>query len=215
MANIEKLKQNLLREGFQVSCFETAQEACAYLNGAIDGVSVGFGGSQTVRDMGLYEQLSAHNRCYWHWDPATQGIPAEATNADVYISSLNGVSEDGELINIDGRGNRVASTLFGHKKFTLSSGSTRSPRTTTPPSGGREAIAAPMNAKRLEKKDPCVQTGRCMNCSSPGASAAVWSSSGRSPCHRGDGSGYRQPVPGILTHPLPHAASGQRKEIPP
>lgn len=167
MANIEKLKQNLLREGFQVSCFETAQEACAYLNGAIDGVSVGFGGSQTVRDMGLYEQLSAHNRCYWHWDPATQGIPAEATNADIYISSLNGVSEDGELINIDGRGNRVASTLFGHKKVYFIIGVNKIAPDYDAALWRARNIAAPMNAKRLKKKTPCVQTGRCMNCSSP------------------------------------------------
>ena len=135
MADIEKLKQNLLREGFLVSCFDTAQEACAYLNSAIDGVSVGFGGSQTVRDMGLYEQLAGHNQCYWHWDKVNNVIPPEATNAEVYISSLNGVSENGELINIDGGGNRVAPST-ATKRSTSSSGKTRSPRTTTPPSGG-------------------------------------------------------------------------------
>ena len=168
MANIEKLRQNLLREGFQVSCFETAQEACAYLNGAIDGVSVGFGGSQTVRDMGLYEQLSAHNRCYWHWDPATQGIPAEATNADVYISSLNGVSEDGELINIDGRGNRVASTLFGHKKVYFIIGVNKIAPDYDAALWRARNIAAPKNAQRLKRKTPCAEKGdRCYNCNSP------------------------------------------------
>ena len=168
MANIEKLKQNLLREGFQVSCFETAQEACAYLNGAIDGVSVGFGGSQTVRDMGLYEQLSAHNRCYWHWDPATQGIPAEATNADVYISSLNGVSEDGELINIDGRGNRVASTLFGHKKVYFIIGVNKIAPDYDAALWRARNVASPKNARRLGKKTPCAVRGdKCYDCKSP------------------------------------------------
>ena len=168
MANIEKLKQNLLREGFQVSCFETAQEACAYLNGAIDGVSVGFGGSQTVRDMGLYEQLSAHNRCYWHWDPATQGIPAEATNADVYISSLNGVSEDGELINIDGTGNRVASTIFGHEEVYFLVGSNKIAPDYDAALWRARNIASPKNAQRLGKKTPCAVRGdKCYDCKSP------------------------------------------------
>lgn len=167
MADIEKLKQNLLREGFLVSCFDTAQEACAYLNSAIDGVSVGFGGSQTVRDMGLYEQLAGHNQCYWHWDKVNNVIPPEATNAEVYISSLNGVSENGELINIDGGGNRVASTLYGHKKVYFIIGENKIAPDYDAALWRARNIAAPLNARRLEKRTPCVQTGRCMNCASP------------------------------------------------
>lgn len=167
MADIEKLKQNLLREGFLVSCFDTAQEACAYLNSAIDGVTVGFGGSQTVRDMGLYEQLSGHNQCYWHWDKVNNVIPPEATNAQVYITSLNGVSENGELINIDGGGNRVASTLYGHQKVYFIIGENKIAPDYDAALWRARNIAAPLNAKRLEKHTPCVQTGRCMNCTSP------------------------------------------------
>lgn len=167
MADIEKLKQNLLREGFLVSCFDTAQEACAYLNSAIDGVTVGFGGSQTVRDMGLYEQLSAHNQCYWHWDKVNNVIPPEATNAQVYITSLNGVSENGELINIDGGGNRVASSLYGHQKVYFIIGENKIAPDYDAALWRARNIAAPLNAKRLEKHTPCVQTGRCMNCTSP------------------------------------------------
>ena len=167
MADIEKLKQNLLREGFLVSCFDTAQEACAYLNSAIDGVTVGFGGSQTVRDMGLYEKLSAHNQCYWHWDKVNNVIPPEATNAQVYITSLNGVSENGELINIDGGGNRVASSLYGHQKVYFIIGENKIAPDYDAALWRARNIAAPLNAKRLEKHTPCVQTGRCMNCTSP------------------------------------------------
>lgn len=167
MADIEKLKQNLLREGFLVSCFDTAQEACAYLNSAIDGVTVGFGGSQTVRDMGLYEKLSAHNQCYWHWDKVNNVIPPEATNAQVYITSLNGVSENGELINIDGGGNRVASSLYGHQKVYFIIGENKIAPDYDAALWRARNIAAPLNAKRLEKRTPCVQTGRCMNCASP------------------------------------------------
>lgn len=167
MPNIEKLTKNLLKEGFLVSHFATAEEACVYLNRVIDGVSVGFGGSQTVRDMGLFEQLSTHNDCYWHWIKPANIIPSEATNAEVYLCSLNGVSENGELINIDGGGNRVASTLYGHKKLYFIIGSNKIAPDYDAALWRARNIAAPLNAKRLEKKTPCVTTGRCMNCASP------------------------------------------------
>lgn len=87
MADIQKLRKNLEREGFQSSFFETAAAASDYLDACLDGVSIGFGGSQTVRDMGLYERLERHNQCSWHWikEPGRDTIPAEATNAKVYI----------------------------------------------------------------------------------------------------------------------------------
>ena len=88
MADITKLRRNLEREGFRTSYFETAEEACAYLNQELDGTTIGFGGSQTVRDMGLYEQLASHNTCIWHWDKEKNVIPKDATDAAVYILSL-------------------------------------------------------------------------------------------------------------------------------
>ena len=83
-------------------------------NAQLDAMEIGFGGSVTVRELGLYEQLSQHNTCFWHWDGAS---PAQAGSAPVYISSVNGVAETGELVNIDGAGNRVAAGLFGNKKL--------------------------------------------------------------------------------------------------
>lgn len=170
MADVEKLRKNLEREGFQTSCFDTAADCCAYMNGQLDGVTIGFGGSQTVRDMGLYEQLEAHNDCYWHWDKTkapAEAIRREATQADYYICSLNGVSENGELINIDGGGNRLASNLFGHKKIYFIIGENKIAPDYEAALWRARNIAAPLNAKRLEKKTPCVKTGRCMNCHSP------------------------------------------------
>ena len=113
MADIMKLRENLEKLGYTVSCFEPAQEAADYLDGQIDGVSVGFGGSMTVKEMGLYDRLASHNKTVWHWE---QGSQAEAATTDVYITSANGVAETGEIINIDGTGNRVSAFLYGHKK---------------------------------------------------------------------------------------------------
>ncbi len=85
----------------------------------------------------------------------------------MYISSLNGVSENGELINIDGGGNRAASTLYGHRKVYFLVGSNKIAPDYEAALWRARNIAAPLNARRLEKKTPCVRTGRCMNCSSP------------------------------------------------
>jgi hypothetical protein len=167
MPDLEALTQTLTREGFAVSRFATGQEACAYLNRVIDGVSVGFGGSQSVRDLGLFEQLSLHNQCYWHWDKVNNVIPPEATNAQVYLCSVNALSMDGALVNIDGGGNRVASTLYGHQKVYFLVGSNKLAENYDAALWRARNIAAPLNAKRLERKTPCVKTGKCMNCSSP------------------------------------------------
>ena len=170
MADIEKLRKNLEREGFLTSCFDSTADCCAYMNRMLDGVSIGFGGSQTVRDMGLYEQLETHNRCFWHWDKTKapeEAIRREATNADVYICSLNAVSENGELINIDGGGNRLASNLYGHKKIWFIIGENKIMPDYESALWRARNVAAPLNAKRLEKQTPCVRAGHCCDCRSP------------------------------------------------
>lgn len=167
MANLEKLTKNLRQRGYLVSVFDTAEQACAYLNRAIDGTTVGFGGSQTVRDMGLFDTLSVHNHCYWHWDGDRKVIPPEADTAEVYISSVNGVSEAGDLIDIDGRGNRVGSTLRGHRRLYFLIGENKIAPDYDAALWRARNIAAPLNARRLGRNTPCVKTGRCMDCRSP------------------------------------------------
>lgn len=168
MPDITKLRENLEREGFQTSYFETAEEASAYLDQALDGTTIGFGGSQTVRDMGLYERLARHNTCIWHWDKEKNIIPQDATNAEVYICSLNGVSENGELVNIDGGGNRVSSGLFGHKKVYFIIGVNKIAPDYESALWRARNIAGPLNARRLNRKTPCAQGEvRCHNCHSP------------------------------------------------
>ena len=113
----DTVKQNLEARGYAVQVFSTGKEAADYLDAAIDKTSVGFGGSATLEALGLYERLGTHNQTVWHWkwedkDAARQ----EAQAAGVYLTSVNALAETGELVNIDGAGNRVASTLFGHKK---------------------------------------------------------------------------------------------------
>ncbi|MBQ2323077.1 MAG: lactate utilization protein [Oscillospiraceae bacterium] len=164
------LNKTLERLGYAVSCFAAGADAAAYLNEQIDGKTVGFGGSVTLRELGLFDSLSAHNTVNSHWNPLGGITDAlrEAAHTDVYLSSVNALAETGEIINIDGTGNRVSSMLYGHDKVYLVIG-----RNKIAPDYDRALwrarnIAAPKNAMRLGVKTPCAVKGdRCYNCRSP------------------------------------------------
>ncbi len=165
MADIAKLRANLEKHGFTTSYFETAQQAADYLDSQIDGVSVGFGGSITVQELGLYDRLAPHNQAVWHWQ---NGALEQAAAADVYITSANGVAETGEIVNIDGTGNRVASTLYGHKKVYFIIGVNKIAPDYDSALWRARNIASPKNAQRLGRKTPCaVKADKCYDCKSP------------------------------------------------
>lgn len=153
MPNYEKLTENLTRRGYTVRRFAAAQQAADYLDSVIDQTSVAFGGSVTLDQLDLYPRLSAHNRCLWHWkgDDRMDGMQTE-----VYLSSVNGLAETGELINIDGAGNRVASTLFGHKRVYFVVGANKIAPDYDAALWRARNIAAPKNAQRLKRKTPCA-----------------------------------------------------------
>lgn len=170
MTDFSRVKQNLEARGFRVSVFATAAEAADYLDSAIDNTSVGFGGSVTLEQMGLYERLERHDRVNWHWRPTVDGADAQqaAMTAEHYITSVNGLAETGELINIDGTGNRVASTLYGHKKVWFVVGRNKLAPTYEEALWRARNIAAPKNAQRLKRKTPCaVKADHCYDCKSP------------------------------------------------
>ena len=170
MANVQKLKETLERNGFIVSYYETAAEAKDALVAAIKGKTVGFGGSCTLRDMGLYEALSEENQVFWHWkkQPINEAR-AKANAAEVYLTSLNGVAETGELINIDGDGNRLAATTFGDKKVYFIIGVNKIAPDFHSAMNRARNIAAPLNARRLNKETPCAMGDeiKCYDCQSP------------------------------------------------
>ena len=169
MADFTAAKKNLEARGFSVTTFRTAAEAADYLDKAVDGVSVGFGGSATLDELGLYERLAAHNDVFWHWKAEnTQAARRQAMTADMYFSSVNGLAESGELINIDGVGNRIAATLYGHKKVWFVVGRNKLAPTYEEALWRARNIAAPKNAQRLQRKTPCAVKGdRCYDCKSP------------------------------------------------
>lgn len=166
------LKENLERLGYQVTEFDTKEAATEYLDSRIDGKTVGFGGSMTLKEMELSDKLEKHNQVLWHWN-VSEGksgadILKEAQTADIYISSVNGIAETGEIINIDGNCNRVAGIMFGHEKVYLVAGENKVAADYDKALYRARNIAAPLNAKRLGKKTPCAAKGdKCYNCTSP------------------------------------------------
>lgn len=167
-----KVKSALEARGFKVSAFPSAAEAARYLNGQIDGVSVSFGGSVTLEQMGLFESLGQHNEVLSHWhvpagkDPAE--IRAKAMTTEVYLASANGLAETGEIVNIDGTGNRVSGMLFGHKKVYFVVGRNKLAPDYDGALWRARNIAAPKNAQRLGTRTPCAARGdRCYDCKSP------------------------------------------------
>lgn len=163
----ETVKNELEGRGFSVKTFATGGEAAAYLDGVIDGRTVGIGGSVTVQELGLYDKLASHNEVHWHW----AGGPAErdaAMQTQVYITSANGLAETGEIINIDGTGNRVAATLYGHEKVYFVIGRNKLAPTYDAALRRARNIAGPKNAQRLNRKTPCAVKGdKCYDCKSP------------------------------------------------
>lgn len=165
MIDYEKLTQTLEKLGYQVSHFSTAKEAANYLDSQIDQTSVAFGGSITLKAMDLYPLLAKHNQVIWHWEGGSQ---MDAINTQVYITSVNGLAETGELINIDGTGNRVASTLYGHNRIYFVVGSNKIAPDYDAALWRARNIASPKNAQRLGINTPCAAKGdRCYNCQSP------------------------------------------------
>lgn len=167
-----KVKSALEARGFKVSAFPSAAEAARYLNGQIDGVSVSFGGSVTLEQMGLFESLGQHNEVLSHWhvpagkDPGE--IRAKAMTTEVYLTSANGLAETGDIVNIDGTGNRVSGMLFGHKKVYFVVGRNKLAPDYDGALWRARNIAAPKNAQRLGTKTPCAARGdRCYDCKSP------------------------------------------------
>lgn len=165
--NRELLKKNFERHEFETSFFETKEQAAEYLKAQIKGQRVAFGGSVTLQEMKLFDVLSEENEVIWHWNEPGAETLAKAREAQIYITSANGVSETGELVNIDGTGNRVAQTLYGPEKVYFVVGANKIEKDLSSSLSRARNVAAPLNAKRLKMNTPCSKTGeKCFDCSS-------------------------------------------------
>ena len=108
MADLEKTRKNLEGRGFRVHRFASGAEAAEFLVQTLHGTSIGIGGSVTIDTLGVYDRLCGSNEVLWHWKNHAPETRERAGKAETYLCSANGVSENGEIVNIDGFGNRVA-----------------------------------------------------------------------------------------------------------
>ena len=115
--DVQKTIRNLKLRGYSVKRFATGKEAADYLAGEISGTTVGIGGCMTAKELGLYDKLSVNNEVFWHWIVPGPETIAKANAAEVYISSANAMTEDGQILNIDGNGNRLAGQVYGRKRL--------------------------------------------------------------------------------------------------
>jgi len=138
-----------------------------------DGVTVGVGGSVTLAQIGLLDALK-HRKIKLIWpiqqarsDEERLELIRKSFFADVFLSSTNAVTEDGKLYNVDATGNRVGAMFIGPKKTIVVCGVNKIVKDLDAAEKRVREWAAPQNAKRLNRKTPCVETGLCEDCSSP------------------------------------------------
>ena len=172
MVDFTHITATLESLGYGVTCCDTATDAADYLDEKIHGKTVGFGGSVTVEQLGLYDRLALNNEVFYHnrlpGGKTSTDVRKDASGAQIYISSVNGLAETGEIINIDGVGNRIASILFGHEKVYFVIGENKIAPDYNSALWRAQNIAAPKNAQRLKAKTPCAVRGdKCYDCSSP------------------------------------------------
>lgn len=167
--NRELLEKNFTNRGFKVSFFDSKEDAVAYLCGSLEGKKLAFGGSGTLKEMGLYEKLSEKNEVIWHWVNNTKETKMEALTAEIYLLSANGVSEKGDIVNIDGAGNRLAASLFGPGKVIYVIGKNKIEKDLESAMYRARNVASPQNAMRFGLDTPCVKAGgtKCFDCNHP------------------------------------------------
>ena len=164
--NIEKAIHNLKLRGFGVQHFATGEEAAAYLCDQIRDTEVGIGGCKTADQLGLFEKLSEHNTVHWHWRVPGMETLQKANAAPVYITSANAISEDGEILSIDGRGNRLAGQVFGNKKLYIVAGVNKLCPDFASALERARNVAAVQNCRRFPAQTPCKLDDKCHDCRS-------------------------------------------------
>ena len=167
MADLEKTRKNLENRGFRAHVFATGAEAADYLAQTLHNTCIGIGGSVTIDEIGVYDRLSADNDVIWRWKKPTPDSRERGAAAETFLCSANGVSETGEIVNIDGYGNRVAPTIYGPQRVFLVVGKNKIAPDLNGAIDRARNVAAPLNARRLNRHTPCaVGELRCHDCRS-------------------------------------------------
>ena len=193
---LEAVGKALEENNFEVFIVQSASEAGGLvlntLMPRLDPKVVSWGGSMTIGATGIMEAFRK-NPGLSIIDPYEPGLkPEEAYEkrrqgllADLFFAGANALTEDGEIVNLDATGNRVGAISFGPKNVVLAIGRNKLMPDLASAMERVKSLAAPMNAIRLDRKTPCVETSFCQDCKSPGRICNVWTITVKSfPRHR-------------------------------
>ena len=170
----ELLVKNLRSRHYEAYFCKSREEA---LEKALElipkGASVGWGGAMSAEQIGLLDEI--RNGDYRALDRDTAANPEERKKimrkcllADVFITGANAISLDGQMVNIDGNGNRVAAIVYGPESILVIAGMNKVMDTLEAAMVRARTIAAPMNKQRFPHQTPCEITGTCADCKSEG-----------------------------------------------
>ncbi len=171
---LERTIAGLNRRNMAGFFVQEEQELMKLLAGLIEANSVvGVGDSVTLHETGVLEFLRSGS--FRFLDKYREGITKDEKrqiylqnfSADTFLCSTNALTEDGELYNIDGNGSRVAPMLYGPRQVIVITGINKIVRSIEEAEQRVRQYAAPLDAKRLNKKTPCTALGYCVDCKSP------------------------------------------------
>ena len=170
----ERCVKNLKTHWFDSHFVTTADEARTLILEMVSGYETfGFAGSDTTRAIGILEELKTRGKTiYDHWQ---KGLSKEEDletslhqgRCDCFLCSANAISATGEIVNVDGIGNRINAVTFGPKKVVIVAGMNKVMHDLESALVRVREIAGPMRAKSLGLETPCVETGVCSDCNSP------------------------------------------------
>ena len=168
-----KLIKNLERRHFEAYYCHTEDDIISKVKSIIpEGSSITWGGSMSIRDIGLTQALKDGNYVVYDRDDVTTAdeklaVYRKAFEVDYYLASTNAISEDGVLVNIDGNGNRVAAITWGPKHVIFVVGLNKVAQDVGAALQRARSTASPINAARFDIDTPCQKDGICHNCNSP------------------------------------------------
>lgn len=182
---IDRCRKSLEKNGFEVFCVSTPSDACKKAMEIVETAQpslISYGDSMTMRETGILEMVSSDNR--WEFIDGFDhsmsrdkrlDLRRKALGADLFMTGVNAVTEDGKLLWLDMIGNRIAPICFGPSTVILFVGRNKIVENSLNAKDRIKEIAAPMNAIRHEgMKTPCMTTGKCIDCASEDRICNAW-----------------------------------------
>ena len=168
------LVKNLKNRHFDAWYCDSKEDALAKVLELIpEGAKIGWGGVLSAQQIGLFDALRSGNydlldRDLCKTQEEREQMMKDALFADVFLTGANGLSLDGQMVNIDGTGNRVGAIIYGPKKVIVIAGMNKVCDTMEEAVKRAREVAAPLNMMRFMKDTPCAATGKCGDCKAEG-----------------------------------------------